>query len=413
MLGKSVRVFDPEEVTTQAEEVPPNSVGLRQDDVEAIWKAVVRLYKTGLHPAIALCMRREGQVIIDRAIGHSSGNQPGAPKQSAKELATPDTLYNLFSASKAVTAMLIHLLDERRELHLDDRIAEFIPEFGTDSKRHMTIRHVLTHRAGIPNIKGVQSPLDLMTDREAILRILGEAKLTGRPGRHLAYHALSGGFILGEIIERVTGLNARELLDREIRKPLGFEGFSYGVPARQVSQVAEHAYTGPAPVKPYSWLLERSLGVDIREAVHLSNDPRFLTGIIPSGNIISTPNETTRFFEMLLRGGELDGVRIFDPRTVRRAISETSYLELDTTLMLPVRYGMGFMLGGQYLSFYGPDTPKAFGHLGFTNVLAYADPQRDITVCLMNTGKPFVTIKLLLWLNIMRVIAKRIPKTSD
>ena len=89
--------------------------------------------------------------------------------------------------------------------------------------------------------------------------------------------------------------------------------------------------------------------------------------------------------------GTLDGTQIFERKTVRRAIAETSYLEVDTTLMMPVRYSMGFMLGGDYLSFYGMGTPRAYGHLGFTNVLAYADPERDISVAFANTGKPFLT----------------------
>ena len=112
---------------------------------------------------------------------------------------------------------------------------------------------------------------------------------------------------------------------------------------------------------------------------------------------------------MLRCEGELNGVRIFDRRTVRRAVAEQSSLELDTILMMPVRYGMGFMLGARYGSFYGPNTPKAFGHLGFTNVLAWADPGRQISVALMNSGKPFITPELLLWVNIMRTISKQIP----
>ena len=81
-------------------------------------------------------------------------------------------------------------------------------------------------------------------------------------------------------------------------------------------------------------------------------------------------------------------------------------------MMLPVRYGMGFMLGGERLSFYGPQSARAFGHLGFTNVLAWADPDRDISVALMNNGKPFITPQLLAWLAVPRIIAQRIPRAS-
>ena len=83
-------------------------------------------------------------------------------------------------------------------------------------------------------------------------------------------------------------------------------------------------------------------------------------------------------------------MRVFDPRTIRRAIAEQSYLELDLTLGLPFRYGMGFMLGGRWLSPYGPDTQYAFGHIGFTNVIGWADPERQVSAALLTSGKPLV-----------------------
>src|SRR5262249_54938722 len=160
----------------------------------------------------------------------------------------------------------------------------------------------------------------------------------------------------------------------EILAPLGFSTFNFGVPRERVGEVAQNAFTGLLAVPPHSWLLKRVLGVSVQEATVMSNDPRFLTTIVPSGNIIGTADEASRFYELLLREGALDGVRVFERRTVRRAIAEQTVLEIDSFLGMPVRYGMGFMLGGPTVSPYGANTPRAFGHLGFTNVLAYADP---------------------------------------
>src|SRR4029077_4444588 len=123
---------------------------------------------------------------------------------------------------------------------------------------------------------------------------------------------------------------------------------------------------------PLSLVLRRALGVGFHEATAMGNDPRFLTAIVPSANVIATANDLSRFYQLLLDGGELDGVRIFDPRTIRRATSEQSYLEFDLTPGLPFRYGMGFMLGGDWFGVFGPDTRYAFGHLGFTNILSWA-----------------------------------------
>lgn len=111
---------------------------------------------------------------------------------------------------------------------------------------------------------------------------------------------------------------------------------------------------------------------------------------MPAGNIVTTANELSRFFELLRCGGTLDGVRVFAPRTIRRALSEQSYLEIDLTLGFPTRYGLGLMLGAKRLSLYGPDTEHAFGHLGFTNVIGWADPERSLSGALLTSGKPIL-----------------------
>ncbi len=404
-----VRVYRPEEVTSAntVVEAEPGSVDLSRADVDAMWASIVSLYETGLHPAIALCVRRKGRVVIDRAIGHLRGNAPGVPAETPKIPIRYDSLFNMFSASKAVTAMVVHLLDQRGLVHLDDEIAHHIPEFGRHGKESMTIRQVLTHRAGIPAVPGTRIDLDVILDPDRVLALLCDARPLSVPGRRLAYHALTGGFIFGEVVRRVTGRDIRQYLREEVLDPLGFKNFDYGIVPSRVLDVAQNAMSGLPPVPPPSWLLKRSLGVTVAEAVELSNDPRYLTGIVPSGNIVGTANEASRFFQLLLEGGELDGIRVFDRRTVRRAVAEQSFIEIDSFLGLPVRYSMGFMLGRSSFSPYGANSEQAFGHVGFSSVIAYADPERALSVGLMTSGKPFVTPGQLRWLQVMRVIAER------
>lgn len=394
-----------EAVTTVADtEVSPRDVGVSRAAVRRIWQAAEALYRSGMHPAIQLCVRRQGQVIIDRAIGHARGNGPDDAADTPKLVATPQTPFNIFSASKAVTAMLIHLLDQRHVIHLDDPVCEYIPEFAAHDKHRISIRHVLTHRAGIPNLPPGSLDLDRLDEPDGIVRTLCRAEPTSRAGRYLAYHALTGGFVLGAVVQRVTGRDIRTLLDTEIRRPLGLRWLGYGVRAADLPAVAVNYFTGPSQVFPLSAILRRALGVDFRAAVDLSNDPRFLLGVIPAGNVVTTANELSRFYQLLLGGGELDGVRIYEPRTIRRATSEQSYLELDLTLGMPVRYGLGFMLGAQWFSFYGPDTEHAFGHLGFTNIVSWADPERQVAAALMTSGKPLVYPEIYHAWNIMRQI---------
>lgn len=409
LFPRRVQVHDPDAVTTiSARETDPRDVGLAPDAVDAIWQSVVDFYRMGLHPALALCIRRRGRIVLDRAIGHSHGNEPDRP-QPRPRLATPDTLYNLFSASKCVLAMLVHQADDQGLLHLDDPITEYIPDFGRHGKHTLTVRHVLTHRAGLPSLPGEKADLALLSDPAAVLDRLCSARLETHPGRRLAYHAVTGGFLLAAVLRAVTGHDLRTLLDTRVRQPLGLETFTYGVPPDQVDDVARCAFTGPRPPWGVANLLAKSLGVPVQEVVRISNEPDFLTAVVPSANIIGTPHEIGRYFECLLQGGSLDGTKVFEPRTIRRAVAEQSYHELDDVIKLPIRYGMGFMLGADHLSFYGPDTPRAFGHLGFSNVMAWADPDRELSVAFLNTGKPILTPEVALWLRIMRVIARRVP----
>ena len=373
--------------------------GLSVASIARIEDALLRLYATGTQPAIALTILRRGHVVFDRAIGHA---------RRGGELATPDTPFCVFSVSKAVSAMVIHLLDGKNLLRIDDPVAEYIPEFGKHGKDSMTVRHVLTHRAGIPSVAG-HADVNLLTQWDEIVRLLCEAKPVSVPGRRLAYHAITGGFVLGEIVRRVTGKTIDEVLRREIAEPLGLPWLRYGVAPEKTHQVAQNYFTGP-PVPPgLSHIVKRALGVPFEQAVEFSNDPRFLTAIIPSGNVVATAWELARFFEMLRRGGELDGVKVLDSRMVKRALVESSYLELDLTLGLPVRYGLGLMLAGDRLSPFGPNTSRAFGHYGFINVVGWADPERAISCALLTSGKPFVGPHLVKFWGLLGAIAKNVP----
>jgi CubicO group peptidase (beta-lactamase class C family) len=391
-------------------EVHPRAVGVEPEAVARIWAAAENLYRSGIHPALALCVRHRGKVLIDRTLGHASGNGPHDPPEVPKVLATPDTPIGLLSATKAVTAMIIHLLDQRNMIRLDDPVAEYLPGFAVHGKQWITIRHVLTHRAGLPSPPPEAMDLDLLEQPERVLQVLCDVPLASRPGRQLAYHAVTGGFILGEIVRQVTGKSIRQIHDDTIRRPLGLRWMRYGVTAGDVSRVARNYFTGFPALPPVSTILRRALGADFYQAIEISNDPRFLQGIIPSASMVATADELSRFYQLLLNGGVLDGVEVFDRRTIRRATVEQSYLEFDFTLGLPLRYGMGFMLGGKYLSFYGPDTQYAYGHVGFTNVIGWADPERQVAAALLTTGKPLFYPALYHVFDLLRQIGLACPK---
>jgi CubicO group peptidase (beta-lactamase class C family) len=414
ITAKRVRVFDPDSVTARgAAETPPEAVGLGAEDVDAIWDEVVNFYRTGFHPAIGLCIRRRGQVILDRTIGHVRGNGPDDPADAPLVPATPSTLFNFFSGSKSVTAMLIHLLAERQLLHVDEPVASFIPEFGRRRKDRITIRDLLTHRAGLPAAPPGAANLDLLQQPGKMLELIYDLEPVHRPGTVLAYQAVSSGFIFAELIQRVAGVGIRELLRREISEPLGMSHFNYGVPPERLGEVAVDAFTGPKLIWPIRDVFYKAFGVSVEEVIELSNDPRFRTAVVPSGNLIGTPDDICRFFEMLVSGGSFEGKRIFSVATVHRAIEPQTFWQVDRVIRLPMSYSMGFMLGTDPVGLYGVWCGRAFGHVGLSNILAWADPERDLSVAFMNSGKPFFALDTRHWPELVRRISTRVPRDGD
>ena len=360
-------------------EAMPAHTGLSAGALAAVESDLQRLYRTGMSPGIALHVRHKGVSVLDRALGDADP-MAGIPL-------TVDTPICLFSASKAVTAMLVHHLVEQGVLDLNERVCHYVPEYGQAGKHRTTLMHVLTHRAGVPRIREPVSPEDLF-DYDRIMTLMSRAR-PEKPGRQQAYHAITAGFVLGEVIKRVTGESIDALLDRVIRKPMDMRYFSYGLQDPAVAP-ARNMATGLQGL-PLDMFLRHAVGAGLREVVDVSNDPRFLDATIPAGNLFATAEEASRFFQMLLDGGRYGDRQLFHPDTVRRATGRTGRGgRIDRTLMLPLEFSPGFMLGARRISLYGPGTPSAFGHLGFISIYCWADPDRDLSVALLTTGKAVI-----------------------
>lgn len=409
LLRRCHVAHDLEAISSRGEEAP-GSTDVSAEAVEEVWQAALAFYRTGITPALQLCIRHRGRVVLDRAIGHARGNAPGDPPDGEQVLATVETPMNVFSSAKLVAAMAIHKLDELGALHLEDRVCQYIPEFGRHHKQWITFRHLLAHRAGIANLPGEALDLDLLERPDRICELVCDMKPATRPGRLVSYHAISTGFVLAEAVRRITGSTIRELVRKEFREPLGLRWLHFGVDPEDVHRVALNAATGPPPPPPISTLLTRALGRPLDAIVELSNDPRFLCGIVPSGNLVTTARDFSAFLQCMLDGGELGGVRVFHPRTIEHALNEASYREVDLTLFLPLRYGLGPMLGDSPIGIFGPHTAHAFGHLGLANVMPWADPDRDLSVALLTTGKPILSLHAIRLVQLLLCINRIFPR---
>ena len=389
-------------------EVMPAQAGLAEESLDAIWDNVQRLYQTGMHPLVSICLRKGGKLVLNRSIGYHSGDDDSQDAVVA-DINTPVCL---FSASKAISAMLIHLLAEQDKIHLLDPVSHYIPAFAAGGKANITIYQLLAHRAGVPGL-GENIDPSLLFDREAALARICAAESIDKLGRNPAYHAITGGFLVDELIRVTTGLTVQQYLDRYIRKPMGMRYFRYGLTDRDFKKAAVHRATG-LPVKGFIGnTLTDVLGLEYESVVELSNSPEFGKAVLPSANLYATAEESCRFFQMLLDYGQYQGKQIMAPLTVYRAVQEAGKAQLDASLKLPMRYSPGFMLGGNPAGIYGRDSHYAYGHLGLSNVFCWADPERDIAVSILTSGKPILGTHLAALPRLLFSIARECPKVRD
>lgn len=192
------------------------------------------------------------------------------------------------------------------------------------------------------------------------------------------------------MVQAVTGDDIQTLLDKRLRKPLGMKFFRYGIEDRYAPMVADNHPTGMRPFFPVSYLIKRALGGSMDSLAEVTNSIRFKRAVIPAGNIMGTADEMGRFFQMLLNGGVWNGKRVCEEMTVKRLTHEFASVQFDRTLMIPMRYSAGLMLGGKPFGIWGKNTSSAYGHIGLINKMCWADPARDISVSLLTTGVPIV-----------------------
>jgi len=342
-----------------------------------------------MHPAIQVCIRQHGRVVLNRAIGHGWGNAPSDPPETEKVPVTTDTPFCVYSAAKGVTATVVHMLAERGVFSLDDRVCEYLPTFTSHGKDRITIRHVMTHSAGLPFPTGPRPDVKRADDHEYAQQKLGELRPLYRPGLVHMYHALTWGPLMREIIYAATGKEIREILAAEILDPLGFRWTNFGVAKQDVPLVAPSHATGRTLPPVVAQIFRKAIGGTVHGIIPYTNTPMFLTTIVPSSNTISTADELSRFAEIWRRGGELDGVRVMSPETLRGPAAECRRLRPDFAIgLMPARWGTGFILGTKRFGPFGRNATAAFGHLGLTNVAFWADPERDMAAGVISSGKP-------------------------
>ncbi|WP_179466747.1 lipase LipE [Mycolicibacterium vinylchloridicum] len=381
---------------------------------ERIWQSVRHWYAAGMHPAIQLCLRHNGKVVLNRAIGHGWGNGPADPDDAEKLPVTVATPFCVYSAAKAISTTVVHMLVEQGHFSLDDRVCDYLPNYTSHGKDRTTIRHVITHSAGVPFATGPRPNLKRMNESDYAREKLAELKPIHRPGLMHIYHGLTWGPLVREIVSAATGRNIRDILAQQILDPLEFRWTNYGVAEQDVPLVAPSHVTGKPLPAPLAAAFRTAVGGTPAQIIPFSNTPLFLTGVIPSSSTVSTADELSRFAEILRRGGELDGVRIMREDTLRAAVAPARRLRPDVaTGLAPIRWGTGYMLGSTRFGPFGRNAPGAFGHTGLTNVVVWADPDRQLSVGLISSGKPGAHREAGRYTAVLDHINAEIPRTRS
>ncbi len=305
-----------------------------------------------------------------------------------------DTVVNVFSTTKAMTALCAHVLADRGRLDLAAPVARSWPEFAQAGKEALPVHYVLSHRAGLAALRP-PLPTQALYDWDRMTSVLAAERPWWEPGSASGYHAMTFGFLVGELVRRADGRSLGRFFAEEVAEPLGAD-FHIGLPAREDARVAELvpptaeeiAAAGQAGVVDPESLLGKVMGNPRLEPGE-ANRAAWRRAEIPAANGHGNARSVARVMAALACGGALGGVRLLREDALARAIAEQC-LGPDLVLPIPMRWGLGFMLSHPGLPL-GPN-PRTFGHGGWGGSLGIADADARVSwAYAMNKMSPGTT----------------------
>ncbi|MEM7408938.1 MAG: serine hydrolase domain-containing protein [Myxococcota bacterium] len=355
----------------------------------------------------ALCVYHRGEKVVDCWAG--TRNLDGDPWEE-------DTLSLSYSTSKGVASTLLHMLVDRGLLDYDDPVAAHWPEFAQGGKAEITIRQVMCHEAGLYSIRQLVDHAHRMLDWEYMVEALGDAVPLHRPGKAHGYHGLTYGWLVGELIQRVTGKSFSDLLASEIAEPLGLDGLFIGLPKRQMkrratlipSGLVQPGGTSAQNIQRWSRGINRFLRlvgnpVDLEQVAEALlptgmddldfDSEEFLRVPVPAANGMFTARSLAKLYATLANDGELGGVRLLSRDTLWRA-TEVQNRGIGRVIPIPMHWRLGY----HRVATLGASVPAGFGHSGFGGSGAWADPDRELSVALTlnsGVGTPFGDLRII------------------
>jgi CubicO group peptidase (beta-lactamase class C family) len=361
--------------------------GTVDEGFEPVRDAFARNFEALGERGAAVAVYRDGRKVVDLWAGTRDVNGAAPWEHGTAQIVR--------SATKGVAAAVLLMLAERGELDLDAPVGHYWPEFKARGKEHALVRHVLAHRVGVPVLDRPLTPAEALDPDLAAAAVAAQAP-AWEPGTDHGYHAQTYSWLTGELVRRVTGRSLGEWLGAEVAGPLGLDLW-VGLPQAEAGRVGR---VGPLPepgpsadasgprLRPKRAVSEAYAdpGSLTRRAFGAitpmpdENDPAYRAAVLPASNGIATAPSLARFYAALI--GEVDGVRLWRPETVGLARAEAS-AGPDRTLVVPTRFGLGYMLHGPASPLL---TPHSFGHPGRGGALAFADPESGLAFAYVTNG---------------------------
>ncbi|WP_369241153.1 serine hydrolase domain-containing protein [Streptomyces sp. R21] len=307
-----------------------------------------------------------------------------------------ETLVNVWSTSKGPTALCAHILADRGLLDFDAPVATYWPEFAAGGKESVLVRHLLSHRAGLAGLREPHTPAQLY-DWELTVNRLAEQEPWWEPGSRSGYHALTYGFLVGEVVRRVSGLLPGAFLEREVTGPLGID-FTIGLPEKEAERAAELVHPPAAETSEQAAVFAQLAPVALAALANPlvgaaeANTPEWRAAEIPAANGHATARAVAALYGVFAGRGTYGGRQVLSPEAaerVREGQGGCRDLVLGAGFAHETEVGLGLWLSGSNGS-YGPN-PRAFGHDGFGGSCGLADPEAGVSLgYVMNRMGPHI-----------------------
>ncbi|HCV27861.1 MAG: serine hydrolase domain-containing protein [Dehalococcoidia bacterium] len=319
----------------------------------------------GVHPACAIAAYKDGELVLD-LYGGDINSGDGSK-------VTSDTLFSIWSCGKPMAAACLWVLKERGKVDWDDLVGDIWPGYGINGKESTTVRHVLTHQAGVPTTPDVINGMmgDEKPNWEAVASVLESTEAEFAPGSAIEYHALTFGLLIVELVQRISGRPFEEFFQAEVAGPLGLVDTTYTLDAERMPRLAR---------------LTSMPDFESAELAEIGNAEWFKFNPSPGANGTSTARDLARFYSVLVDDGSVDAQQWLSRETI--ADVTTLHAEgIGPVSGSEYRFGLGLQLAKEGPGRFGDSpSPRVFGHGGVGTCISWGDPDLKAGVAIVTTG---------------------------